>query len=324
VFPRPRRRPDAAGSARSILVLATSSFVERQLAALRELAPGETILTDPATAPPADVEALLAFRLAPGIASRFPALRFIGCPGAGVDELLAAPDLPPAVPITRAADPLQGTRMAQYVALMALRFFRDLPVLEAQQRAARWQRPAARPESAFGVGVMGCGTIGAPIVDVLARLGFPVAVWTRSPRAIPGAANYAGVAGLAPFLAASRILVCALPLTGQTRGLVSAAAFAALPVDACLINVSRGAVVREDDLVAALDGGRLGAAVLDVFATEPLPAASPLWRHPRILVTPHIAGEPRAKVAAAQFLANLRHARRGEPLDHVVDRARGY
>ena len=308
----------------SILVLPTSPFVVQQRDALALLAPEERIHTDPATAPPGDVEAVLAFRLAPGIAPRFPALRFIACAGAGADDLLALPDLPPQVPVVRAVDPLQGQRMAQYVALMALRFHRDLPRLEAQHAAARWERFLPPAEEERAIGVMGYGSIGAPIVDVLARLGFPVAVWTRTPRRIDDVLVFAGPGGLAPFLARTTLLVCALPLTPATRGLLAARAFAALPRGACVINVARGAVLREDDLVAAVDAGQVAGAALDVFETEPLPATSSLWRHPKILCTPHIAAAPRPDVAARQFLENLRRARAGEPLANVIDRDRGY
>jgi D-3-phosphoglycerate dehydrogenase/glyoxylate/hydroxypyruvate reductase A len=308
----------------AVLVLPTSPFVERQLAALRAVAPAESIFTDPAAAPSGEIEAILAFRLAPGIAPRFAALRFVACAGAGADELLATPDLAAHVPIVRAVDPRQGVRMAQYVALMALRHLRELPRLEAQQRDARWSRPPPAAESDHSVGVMGFGSVGAPVVDVLTRLGFPVAVWTRSPRAIDGVESFAGADALAPFLAQSRILVCTLPLTGATRGLVDAQALSALPRGAYVINVSRGRVLREADLVAAIDAGHVAGAALDVFETEPLPADHPLWRHPRILCTPHVAAEPRPEVAAAQFVENLRRARAGLPLLNQVDRARGY
>ena len=308
----------------AILVLATSSFVEQQRAALAILAPDERIHTDPAVAPPGDIEALLAFKLAPGIAPRFPALRFIACAGAGVDDLLATSDVPPHVPVVRVVDPLQGQRMAQYVALMVLRFHRDLPRLEAQHDDARWHRFMPAAEADHAIGIMGYGSIGAPIVDVLARLGFPLAVWTRTPRRIDGAESFAGPSGLAPFLARTAILVCALPLTSATRSLLAARAFEALPRGAYVINVSRGAVLREDDLAAAVDAGHVAGAALDVFETEPLPATSPLWRHSRILCTPHIAATPRADVAARQFLENLRRARAGEPLANIVDRGRGY
>jgi phosphoglycerate dehydrogenase-like enzyme len=308
----------------AILVLPTSRFVELQLEALRALAPEVNIYTDPATAPPAEIEAMLAFRLTAGVVPRFSALRFIGCAGAGADDVLATPDIPATVAITRVVDPLQGVRMAQYVTLMVLRAQRDLSRLEAQSREGTWQRRAPFAEEDYAVGVMGYGATAVPLVDVLARLGYPVAVWTRTARSIDGVATFAGAEGLAPFLARTHVLVCALPLTGETRGLLAAPLFAALPKGAHVINVSRGAVLNEADLVAAVDVGQLGGAALDVFEVEPLPAASPLWRHPRILCTPHIAAVPRPATAAAQFLANLRRARRGEPLANVVDRARGY
>lgn len=307
-----------------VLVLPTSAFVERQLAALRAVAPEERIYTDAASAPPDEIEAILAFRLAAGIAPRFSALRFIACAGAGADDLLATPDLPSHVPVVRATDPQQGARMAQYVALMALRHFRELPRLEAQQRESRWTRPPPSQETEFPVGVMGFGSIGAPVVDVMSRLGFPVCVWTRTPRAIERAQSFAGLESLAAFLARSRILVCALPLTAGTRGLLDAQTLGRLPRGAYLINVSRGRVLREADLVAAIDAGHIAGAALDVFETEPLPAVSPLWRHPRILCTPHVAAEPRAEVAAALFVENLRRARNGMTLLNRVDRARGY
>jgi glyoxylate/hydroxypyruvate reductase A len=308
----------------AILVLATSAFVEQQRAALAAIAPAERIFTDPALAPAAEVEALLAFRLAPGIVSCFPALRFVASAGAGVDEVIAASDLPETIPVVRAVDPLQGQRMAQYVVLMLLRTYRDLPRLAAQHREGRWQRFLPPPERDQAIGVMGCGTIGTPVVDTLTRLGFPVSVWTRTRRSIAGVEVFAGPAGLVPFLAQSRVLVCALPLTPATRGLLDARAFATLPRGAHVINVSRGAVLRDADLLAAVDGGHLAGATLDVFETEPLPADSPLWRHPKILCTPHIAAAPRPDVAARQFLDNLRRARAGEPLVNVVDRSRGY
>ena len=308
----------------AVLVLATSAFVEQQRAALAALAPGERIYTNPDDAPPDEIEALLAFRLAAGIAPRFPALRLIACAGAGVDDLLSTPDVPAHVPIVRAVDPLQGQRMAQYVAMMVLRVQRELPRLEMQHAQARWERFPPAPEEECTVGVMGYGAMGAPVVDILAQLGFPVVVWTRSPRHVESARSSCGPDDLAPFLAQSRILVCALPLTGHTRGLLAASTLALLPRGAYLVNVSRGAVLDEADLVAAVDAGHLSGAALDVFATEPLPASSPLWRHPKILCTPHVAATPRPDVAARQFLDNLSRARAGLPLVNLVDRARGY
>ena len=305
----------------SILVVVTSRFLELQLAALRALAPEERFVTDPDGAESDAVEAIVAYRLAAGIAPRFSALRFVASPGAGIDELLAS-GIPPRVPIVRVLDPTQGQRMAQYVALMVLRRQRALPRLEAQHRRAEWLRFA--PGEECTVGVMGCGSIGSPVVVALRALGFPVVVWARSPRAIDGVESFAGATGLAAFLARSQVLVCALPLTPETEGLLCTKTLALLPRGAYLINVSRGGLLVEADLLAAVDRGQLAGAALDVFATEPLPPGSPLWRREEILCTPHLAAAPRPEVVGRQVLENLRRSRRGEPLLNVVDRSRGY
>ena len=307
-----------------ILAISTSRFIDEQVEALRSLAPDETIVTDAGAIDPDDVEAILAFKLAPGVIGRFRYLRFIACAGAGVEEVLAAGDLPGGVPITRPRDELQAARMAQYVALMVLRWHRELPRYEAQQRERRWVRHASQPESQWPVGLMGFGDIGRAVARALAPLQFPIRAWTRSPQTVPGVATFPGPAALDAFLEGTRVLVCLLPLTHDTWGLLNAALFARLLPEAYLINASRGALVVEPDLLESLDSGRLAGAALDVHSREPLPAESALWRHAKLVVTPHIAAMPRPEVMAAQLLDNLARARRGEPLARVIDRERGY
>ena len=180
------------------------------------------------------------------------------------------------------------------------------------------------PDGEATVGVMGCGSIGAQVVAALKALGFPVAVWTRTAHAVEGVEAFAGAAGLAHFLARSQLLVCTLPLTPETEGLLCAKTLALLPRGAYLVNVSRGRVLVEADLVAAIEAKQLAGAALDVFATEPLPPESPLWRREEILCTPHIAAAPRPEVVGRQLLDNLERARRGERLRNAVDCARGY
>jgi phosphoglycerate dehydrogenase-like enzyme len=305
----------------SILVLATSPFVQAQLDALRALAPAETIHTDVDAA--ADAEALLAFKLAPGVAARLPRLRFIAGAGAGVDELLAS-DVPNGVPVTRMQDPLQATRMAQYVTLAVLRWQRELPRYEAQQRGRVWERHLPQAETGWTIGLMGCGTLGRVVARALQQLGYPVRTWTRTSHVEPDIECFTGPDRLQPFLAGTRVLVCLLPLTPLTRGLVNAALLARLPRGAYVVNAARGALVDDAGLLAALDSGRLAGAALDVHAQEPLPPDSPFWSDGRIVVTPHIAASPRPEIAARQFLDNLERARRGQPLLNLVDRARGY
>ena len=306
----------------SVLVLVTSRFMEHQLAALRSLAPRERFDTDPDGARAEDVEAIVAFRFAAGIAPRFPNLRLVASPGAGADELLSAGDIPAHVPIVRAIDPLQGRCMAQYVALMVLRQQRDLPRLEAQHRRAEWRRFAPGAEGT--VGLLGYGTIGVPVATALQQLGFPVIAWTRTPHIGGVIETSVGRPALRSFLPRCNVLVCTLPLTAETRGILDAEALAALPRGAYLINVSRGGVLRESDLLAALDARHLGGAALDVFGSEPLPPDSPLWRRPEILCTPHVAATPRADEVARQILDNLRRARDARALLNVIDRQRGY
>ena len=309
----------------AILVLPTSSFVQQQLDALRALAPDEIFHTEPERAPAQSVEAILAFRLREGIASRFPNLRFIACAGAGADEILAAGDLS-SIPVVRPIDPAQSQRLAQYVALMALRFHRDLPRLERQHGEGRWERFVPEDERGVGIGVLGFGESGRAIAHTLAALGFPVCAWRRS-----GASGIVddidvrvGDDALARVLAAARVLVCTLPLTPRTRGLIDRAALEALPSRAYVIDVSRGGIIDHDALLELVDARRLSGAALDVFREEPLPASSAMWKHPRILCTPHIAGPVRPEIAAAQLLDNLRRARAGQPLVNVIDRAAGY
>jgi len=308
----------------SILVLPTSAFLAAQRDALRRLAPHETVIDDPDRADPGDIEAIVALELPPGLASRLPNLRFVAAAGAGVDRLVAEDVVPSQLPITRAVDPMQGVRMAQYVALAVLHWHRDFPRHQAQQRAHVWKRVVAEPEERWTVGLMGHGSTGQAVAAALVGLGYPVRAWTRTPHRNDRVAHFSGREELTAFLAGTRVLVCLLPLTAQTQGLIDAAALSALPPDAYVINVSRGQMLDQAALLEAIRSGRLAGAALDVFAREPLPPDSPLWDEPRILLTPHIAAAPRPDRVAAQIIANLERARRGERLEHVVDRARGY
>lgn len=166
--------------------------------------------------------------------------------------------------------------------------------------------------------------LGQDAARCLAGHGFPVAGWSRTPKDLPGTQSFAGADQLQPFLARTDILVCLLPLTKDTAGILNASTFAALAAGAYVINVARGAHLIEADLIAALDSGHLAGATLDVFAEEPLPPENPLWRHPRVLITPHVASYSVPATGADGVVANIRRALAGEPLLHQVDRLRGY
>lgn len=258
-----------------------------------------------------DVEAVLGWRFPDGVASRLPRLRWVCSVGAGVEKLLVA-DLPPQVQVSRIIDAEQADGIAQFVALMALRHARSLPVYEEQQRAHRWTR---QPMGALRshVGVLGMGAMGSAVARLLQAVGFQVSGYSR----------HSGQS-LQAVLGDSDILVCALPLTPQTEGLLDARAFAAMPRGSYLINIARGAHVVEPDLIAAVRSGHLAGAALDVQRREPMPADDPLWDVPGISITPHIAAQSSPQTIALQFVQGWRCLQRGEVPHNLVDRERGY
>lgn len=258
----------------------------------------------------AAVEVVIGWRFPPGVAGKLTSLRWVFAMAAGVDKLLV-PDLAPQVVVSRMVDPGQALGIAQYVAAMVLRHVRGQPRYDAQQRAHDWTRHpmgAVHPR----VRVLGWGAIGREIGRVLQAVGCEVQPWQRSTGPLHAA------------LATADIVVNALPLTAATEGLLDAAAFAAMPRGSYLVNIARGQHVVEPDLIAAVQSGQLAGATLDVQATEPLPADSPLWEVPGITITPHIAGQSSPHTVAAQFIAGLQALRAGAPLPNVVDRSRGY
>ncbi|WP_332686161.1 2-hydroxyacid dehydrogenase [Bosea sp. (in: a-proteobacteria)] len=264
-----------------------------------------------------------------GSLAGLPNLAAIFSLGAGVDHIFADSRLPQ-VPIARVVDPDLTTRMSEYVVLHCLAQLRQQPRYAAQQRQRLWEddrnQPAARE---VRVGVMGLGELGLDAVAKLRIIGFDVAGWSRSPKAVEGVRTFSGEAGMAEFLARTDILVCLLPLTPETRGMLNRALFAGLARNGrlggpVLINAGRGGLQIEADILAALAEGELKEAVLDVFETEPLAQESPLWVHPAVTVTPHNAAMSAPETVAAQVAAQIRRLEAGEPLEHIVDPARGY
>ena len=214
--------------------------------------------------------------------------------------------------------------MSEFVILSVLTHHRFMLDYAAQQRAKVWREIPQIPASQRNVGLMGLGVLGSDAADKIAALGFDVAGWSRRPKEQPGITSFHGEAGLRPFLARSEILVCLLPLTAETEGILDARAFAALPRGAALISIGRGGHVVEADLLAALESGQIGGATLDVFREEPLPPECPFWTHPRVILTPHVASMTIPDSAAAAVIANIHRLRAGKPLQHVVDIRRGY
>jgi glyoxylate/hydroxypyruvate reductase A len=273
---------------------------------------------------PADIEIALVWRPPAGALQQFPNLKAILNLGAGVDALLQDPDLPPGVPIVRMVDDDLARCMAEYVLLHVLRYHREQPLLDTRQRAHDWRMLISPAAAHRRVGLMGLGVMGMTAANLLRPVGFDLAAWTRSPRTVPGIECFHGADGLKPFLARSEILVCLLPLTPETEGILNRDLFDSLPRGAYLINAGRGGQQVEEDILAALESGQLAGATLDVFRTEPLPADSPFWDHPKVTVTPHNASVTNPDSAIRHVCDSIRRMRADEPLRHVVDPATGY
>lgn len=244
--------------------------------------------------------------------------------GAGVDGLMVVPTLPDDVPVIRLEDAGMAEQMAEYVTLAVLRAYREMDAYAAQQRNGLWQPRARIAKASFGVGFLGFGVLGQAVSRALLPFGFPLHAWSRTRKASPGIVSYAGIAELDEFLAKAHALVCLLPATPDTASLLDRVALETLPPGAHLVNVARGGIVVDQDLVALLDNGHLAGATLDVFREEPLPPGHPFWHHPRITLTPHASAITQVDDSVAQIAAKIRRLERGERVTGTVDRARGY
>jgi glyoxylate/hydroxypyruvate reductase A len=273
---------------------------------------------------PAAIDYALVWRPPPGLLKSLPNLKVIFSLGAGVDHILADPELPAGIPIVRLSDPHQCNLMSEYALLAVLHFHRAMPAILADQLQAKWTRqwPIYTPETA--VGVLGLGDIGQDIARKFTAIGFPVHGWSRSPKQIDGITCHHGPAGLRAMLPLCRYIICVLPLTEATLGIIDAALLQALPPGAYVINMGRGGHVVDKDMLAALDTGQIAGAFLDVFDVEPLPPAHPYWRHPKIVVTPHCAGEVVPSTAAQAIVANIRRHLAGDKMHNVYQPDRGY
>lgn len=313
------------------LLIIGSQRSEEFASATREQRPDLDIRIWPETGRAEDIRYALAWGPPMGVLKTFPNLELIISVGAGVDHLMKDPELPD-VPIVRYVDPDLTGRMVGYLVMHVLFHQRRMCEFLELKQNRMWEY---RPEPAaheVRVGLMGLGVMGEATAKALKSLGFQLRGWSRTRRSIDGVECFAGPAELDQFLAGTDILACTLPLTPETKGMLNRDLFRKLSQQGrhprmpgpVLINAGRGGLQVEADIVAALDAGELYAASLDVFETEPLPQASPLWSHPRVIITPHNAAESTPQAIARYLLRQIERHKAGEPLENVVDRARGY
>ncbi|HAE2266364.1 TPA_asm: glyoxylate/hydroxypyruvate reductase GhrA [Salmonella enterica subsp. salamae serovar 60:g,m,t:z6] len=249
--------------------------------------------------------------------------------GAGVDSILSKLNAHPemldaSIPLFRLEDTGMGLQMQEYAVSQVLHWFRRFDDYQALKNQAIWKPLPEYTREEFGVGIMGAGVLGSKVAESLQAWGFPLRCWSRSRKSWPGVESYAGREELGAFLNQTRVLINLLPNTAQTVGIINRELLDQLPDGAYVLNLARGVHVQEADLLAALDSGKLKGAMLDVFSQEPLPQESPLWRHPRVAMTPHIAAVTRPAEAIDYIARTITQLEKGESVTGQVDRTRGY
>ena len=272
----------------------------------------------------ADIDAVLVWMHPLGVIEKFSNLKVIISTGAGVDHILRDRNLPANIPIVRLVDKSLTSQMSEYIISAILHFHRQFADYKIQQNQQLWRGLSPRNTENCTVGILGLGVLGSDIAQKLNILGFSVRGWSRTPKILDNINCFSGETQLNLFLSECSVLVCLLPLTPETEGILNQNTFAALPQGAYLINVARGKHLVEEDLLTALTSGQLSGACLDVFPIEPLPENHPFWRHPQIIITPHIAAKTIPACVAPQIIAAIQKSQEGLQLNNQVDVSKGY
>lgn len=294
---------------------------EPWLAALRTALPQAQIEVWSPGAPPGDYAVVWA--PPQEFLDEQPQLKALFNLGAGVDALTQL-KLPPQTKLVRLDDAGMSVQMAEYVVHALIRHFREFDGYAADVANGKWSFRKPRLREDFPVGIMGLGVLGQRVARAVQQFEFPVVGWSRSPKQLSGVRCFAGAERLPEFLAETRVLVCLLPLTEETRGILNRDTLSRLQPGGCVINVARGGHLVEEDLIPLIDSGHLAGATLDVFRQEPLPAGHPFWRHPKITITPHTAARTLRDESVAQIVAKIARLERGESITGVVDQLKGY
>ena len=300
-----------------ILFASRAEKPEVWLPLLKQALPSDEIVVSPAK----DVDVALVATPPAGTFQKIGRPKLIQSLWMGVEKLVADPTLPRGVPLARTIDPGMVAAMSEMVLAYILDWHRHLYRYRLQQRASTWRRMEQRMAADRRIGLLGLGELGSDAGRKLAALGFKVAGWSRRPKKIPGVESFTD---LGAMLRTTDALVCLLPLTRDTQGILNGKTFAMMRRGGCVINLARGGHLVVQDLLAALKSGTLSHAYLDVFEREPLPANDPLWQHPAVSLTPHIAALTEPRTALPKIVANIERVRRGEAPRELVDLEAGY
>jgi glyoxylate/hydroxypyruvate reductase A len=310
--------------AKKIALLGEIKYLEEWQQLLKNRLPDYEVCVWPEVGDETQVDILMTWKYPPGIIRRFCNIKLIISLGAGVDYLVGDADIAAAVPIVRLVAAGLSVQMAEYVTLAVLLFQRRFLDYLACKESRQWQYLPAPSADRFTVGMMGMGVLGSYVAEKLKLFSFPLRAWSRTPKEIEGIESFSGNDRLATFLSQCRVLVCLLPLTSETTGILQASLFSALPKGAFLINVARGQHLVEQDLIAALESGQIGGACLDVFQQEPLAPESLLWSHSQVIVTPHISAVTMPSEVIEQVVGAVHCLESGTALQNLVQLDRGY
>ena len=291
---------------------------------LAQAAPDSEVYAWPAAIEPETVDYLVTWHPPENFYAEYRNLKAVFAMGAGIDGFLARKDLASDIPIIRLTDAGMSEQMVEYALLGVLNYQRQVLAYRTLQSQQHWRPLAPRLRSDVRVGVLGLGSIGMTVAGALAEFGYRVQGWSRTLKSAPKFACTHGLAALPSVLASSDVLINLLPSTAETRGLLNAERLALLPIGAYLVHCSRGDQLDADALLQALEQDHLSGALLDVFAQEPLPPGNPLWSHPKVTVTPHVAARTLPEASVLQIVEKLRALERGERVEGMVSRTSGY
>lgn len=308
----------------TLLLLGEFENPEIWISALKTYQPELKIEVYPNFTNSSAINAVLAWMPPLGVIEQFPNLKVIISTGAGVDHILRDPNLPANIPIVRLVDGSLTSQMSEYILLAVLQYHRQFITYKTQQNQGLWQGLSPRNTANCTVGILGLGVLGLDIAQKLKMMGFAVRGWSRTPKVLNNIDCFSGKEEFNLFLSQCSVLVCLLPLTPETEGILNQNTFSALPQGAYLINVARGKHLVEEDLLTALTSGQLSGACLDVFPIEPLPENHPFWRHPQIIVTPHIAAKTIPTCVAPQIITAMQNSQEGLILNNTIDLSKGY
>jgi glyoxylate/hydroxypyruvate reductase A len=308
----------------SLVLFSNVSKVEPWLDALRAVAPDIEITTYDKIRDKEKVFFALAWNHPLGIFKEYPNLKCISSMGAGVDHIMEDPDIPPQIKVVRIVDPLLSQDLAEFALALSMNHLRGLANYQMLQVKKIWKKRMYKRVRDVKIGVMGTGEIGNHVASLLHSCGFSVTGWGKSPGVGKEYKRFHGLDQLDEFLKIQDILICLLPLTSETRGILNKENLAKLPQGSVLFNLGRGGHVVDYDLMEMIDNGHLAGASLDVFDHEPLPSDHPFWSHPGIQITPHVASITTPESVAPQIIENYRRAIKNEELLNQVNRKKGY